>query len=222
MDMRSQFLRHQRRHLTACLTRRHAIWPCPRPVQPILYRVPWSKEVISQLITDKNPNGTITNSDLELAGGLLHLKSTVQSYDVRERTIDSKTGNLATTFWQRKGSASTDKAPAHLLRLHGIHQRIHRYVARHDYMPGVQNWMADDASRLFHLSDKQFLSYFNYNYPQKQPFKLVTLPPAIVSSVISALLRQTCSAESLRIEPIWFWLRLDKKVSKLHSTLLVL
>ncbi len=115
MDMRSQFLRHQRRHLTACLTRRHAIWPCPRPVQPILYRVPWSKEVISQLITDKNPNGTITNSDLELAGGLLHLKSTVQSYDVRERTIDNKTGNLATTFWQRKGSASTDKAPAHLL-----------------------------------------------------------------------------------------------------------
>ena len=171
------------------------------PLQSILYRVPWPNEVTSRLITDKNPNGTITNSDLELAGGLLHLQATVQSYDVRERIIDNKTDNLATMFWQRKGSASTDKAPAHLLRLHGIHQRIHRYVARHDYMPGVQNWMADDASRLFHLSDKKFLSYFNYKYPQKQPFKLVTLPPAIISCVISALLRQTCSAESLRIEP---------------------
>jgi len=102
------------------------------PLQPILYRVPWPKEVISQLITDKIPNGTITNSELELAGGLLHLQATVQSYNVRERTIDNKTDNLATMLWQRKGSASTDKAPAHLLRLHGIHQRIHRYVARHD------------------------------------------------------------------------------------------
>jgi len=61
--------------------------------------------------------------------------------------------------------------------------------------------MADDASRPFHLSDKHFLSYFNYNYPQNKPFKLVILPPAIVSPVIFTLLRQTHSMESLRIEP---------------------
>ena len=167
--------------------------------QPIVYRVQWPPEVTSQLITDNNPNGTVTNSDLELAGGLLHLHATAQSYDVRERTLNNKTDNLATMFWQRKGSASTDKAPAHLLRLHGIHQRLHRYVARHDYMPGPSNPMADDASRLFNLSDSNFLSHFNSTYAQNQPYKLVTLPPQVISCVISALLRKTCSAESLTV-----------------------
>jgi len=102
------------------------------PLQPILCRVPWPKEVISRLVTDKNPNGTITNSNLELAGGLLHLQATAQSYDVCERTIDNKADNAATMFRQRKGSASTEKAPAHFPRLHGIHQRIRRYAARHN------------------------------------------------------------------------------------------
>ena len=50
--------------------------------QPILYRLQWPKEVVSQLITESNPQGSITNSDLELAGGLLHLQATAQSYDV--------------------------------------------------------------------------------------------------------------------------------------------
>ena len=103
-------------------------------------------------------------------------------------------------FWQRKGSAATDNVPVHLLRLHGVHQRIHRYVARHDLLE-VQNWMADDASRLFNLSNDEFLSYFNSTYSQKQPFKLVTLPPAIISCVISALLRKPCNAECLEVEP---------------------
>ena len=169
--------------------------------QPILFRVQWPQEIRSRLITDSNPNGSITNSDLELAGGLLQLQATAQSYDVRERTINNKTDNLATMFWQRKGSASTEKAPAHLLRLHGIHQRIHRYISRHDYMPGPSNPMADDASRLFHLSDTDFLAYFNSKYPQKQPYKLVTIPLQVLSCVISALLRKPCSAASLTVEP---------------------
>ena len=104
-------------------------------------------------------------------------------------------------FWQRKGSATTEKAPAHLLRLYGVHQRAHRYVARHDYMPGPSNPMADDASRLFQLSDTEFLSYFNLNYKQKLPFKLVTLPQQVLSCVTLALLRKTCSAESLKVDP---------------------
>ena len=77
---------------------------------------------MESLVTENNPNGTISNSDLELAGGLLHLEAICQHYDVRERAILSRTDNLATLFWQRKGSATTEKAPAHLLQLFGIHQ----------------------------------------------------------------------------------------------------
>ena len=157
---------------------------------PLLWRVEWPKDIIDSLVTNKNPSGTITNSDLELAGGLLHLEAICQHYNVRERTILSRTDNLATLFWQRKGSATTQKAPAHLLRLFGIHQRYHRYVPRHDYISGVSNPMADDASRLFHLSDAEFLLYFNSQFPQVTSFHHVHLSPQVTSSVILALRRK--------------------------------
>jgi hypothetical protein len=168
---------------------------------PIIWRLQWPPDIVANLVTDDNPAGTITNSDLELAGGLLHLEAIVQNFDVRERTILSKTDNLATLFWQRKGSATSSKPPAHLLRLFGIHQRFHRYVPRHDYISGSSNPMADDASRLFHLTDSQFLSYFNTTFPQHTSFRHVHLASQMTSAVILALRSKTCKAASLLVAP---------------------
>ena len=64
-----------------------------------------------------------------------------QTFDIRERTVLSKGDNLATTFCERKGSTSTNKPPAYLLRLFGIHQRYHRYVPRFDYISGPSGLM---------------------------------------------------------------------------------
>ena len=133
--------------------------------------------------------------------GLLHLDILAQAYDTRERTILSKTDNLATLFWQRRGSATTAAPPAHLLRLLGMHQRFHRYVPRHDYIPGPSNPMADDASRLLLTSNTSFLSHFNTCYPQKQSFRLVTPSLQFSSAVISALRNRMCNVESLLVEP---------------------
>jgi len=171
------------------------------PNIPLLWRLPWPQELIDKLVSDDNPSGSITSADFELAGGLLHLDTLAHCYDVRERTIVSKTDNLNTMFWERKGSCTTDSSPAYLLRLFGIHQRYHRYISRHDYQPGLSNKMADDASRLFHLSDSAFLEYFNTTYPQPQSYKLVSPRPETISSVISALHKKTCNVESLLVEP---------------------
>ena len=168
---------------------------------PFVWRLKWPQHIANQLITDKNPLGTISISDLELAGGLLHLDALAQAYDIRERTVLSKTDNLATLFWQRKGSTTTDKVPAYLLRLFGIHQRYHRYVARHDYLPGGSNTLADDTSRLFSLTNKDFLTYFNLNYPQKTSFTLHHPRQETVSAVISALQRKQSKPESALVEP---------------------
>jgi hypothetical protein len=43
------------------------------PGQPLLWQLQWPKDIIQSLVTKSNPHGSITNSDLELAGGLLHL-----------------------------------------------------------------------------------------------------------------------------------------------------
>lgn len=168
---------------------------------PIIWRYRWPQDIIDSLVTERNPNGTITNSDLELAGGILHLDAIAQYFDVRERTVLSKTDNLATLFWQRKGSATTTNPPAYLLRLFGIHQRFHRYVPRHDYISGISNPMADDASRLFHLTDSQFLQYFHTTFPQHDSYRLVPLPSETLSCVTSALRRKMCPVESLLVVP---------------------
>jgi hypothetical protein len=81
-----------------------------------------------------------------------------------------------------------------------MHQRLHHYVPRHDYIPGGSNPMADDASRLFHFSDTEFLAYFNSTYPQDNGFRLVTPTPSLVSAMTSALLRKPFNVESLRAE----------------------
>ena len=67
---------------------------------PVVWRHEWPTEIASRLVTDSNPSGSITNSDLELAGGLLHLDALANCFDVRERTILSKGDNLSTTFWE--------------------------------------------------------------------------------------------------------------------------
>ena len=174
--------------------------PATEPHAPIVWRLEWPTDVKAALITEANPKGTITIADLELAGGLLHLDVLCTHFDVRERTILSKTDNLATLFWQRKGSATTENVPAHLLRLFGIHQRVHRYVPRHDYIAGKSNPMADDASCLFHLTNPQFLSHFHSTYPQKPSLRLVHPTSKIVSGVISALHKKMCPVECLEAD----------------------
>ena len=123
-----------------------------KPDVPILWRLQWPKFITDSIVSSDNPTGTITNSDLELAGGLLHLDCAAQTMDTRERTLLSKGDNLNTTFWERKGSTTTDSVPAYLLRMFGIHQRYHRYVPRFDYISGPSNPVADALSRDFRLS----------------------------------------------------------------------
>ncbi len=85
------------------------------PSSPVVWRHQWPLHIKSRLVTDTNPSGSITNSDLKLAGGLLHLDALANCFDIRERTVISKGNNLSTTFWECKGSTLTASTPAYLL-----------------------------------------------------------------------------------------------------------
>ena len=170
--------------------------------KPVVWRLRWPQFIIDQLVTSENPDGTISNSDLELAGGLLHLEALAQCFDIRERTVLSKTDNLNALFWQRKGATSSDKVPPHLLRLFGIHQRYHRYVPRHDYLPGPSNPVADALSRDFFLSWNELLKSLSPVLPVKPTDCQIWTPSSrVTSSVISSLLKKRSSPESVLVEP---------------------
>ena len=56
----------------------------------------------------------------------------------------------------------------------GIHQRFHRYVPRFDYLPEKLNVIGDDSSRLFKLTNAEFLQRFNFIYPQSESYHPIT------------------------------------------------
>jgi hypothetical protein len=165
------------------------VWLAPQPTFPLnIWRHPFSRDIQQRLITTENRQGTITNSDLELAAQIMAQDILTQLRDCRERTISTFTDNVSARAWHRKGSATTIGPAAYLLRLNALHQRGFRYRATIDYLPGPLNVMADDASRLWHLTDDALLAHFNLLYPQTVPWTLSHPRPEMLSALISALL----------------------------------
>ena len=85
---------------------------------------------------------------------------------------------------------------ADLLRLRALHLRQFFLNPSFFYHPGIENRMADDASRLFELSDISLLDHMSAAYPQLQSAWQLSLPsPDMLSFVISTLRRNPCEQE---------------------------
>jgi hypothetical protein len=168
---------------------------------PLVWRSTIPPDITRRLVSFNNPNGTITNSDLELLATVVHKDVVAHALDVRERTIATGTDNTPALAWQTTGSVSTTGPAAYLLRIQALHQRFHRYNEEHFYIPGPINAMADDASRLTHLSDAQLLHHFNSHYPQSQPWHLQTPRHKMISSVTCALHNLRADTASYLVEP---------------------
>ena len=170
-------------------------------MHPVVWRAQFPHAVQKSLVTYDNPTGQINNSDLELAGSIAHADVLAQHADVRELTTHNCCDNTAAVFWQRKGSTTSVGPAAHLLRLQALHQRHHRYVPLHDYIPGTANVMADLASRSQHLSDSQLLSRFDSSFPQTRPWTLCRLRKPMLSALTCSLFKKRFAPESLLNEP---------------------
>ena len=170
-------------------------------IRPLLWRAPFPAHIQARLVSFDNPLGDITNSDLELAGLIAQQDIITQAVNCRGRTIVPLSDNTPTVAWHHKHSTTTTGPAAYLLRLNSIHQRHYRYIAKADYIPGPANQMADDCSRLWHLTDSQLLDHFNSTYPQDQPWQLAHLRPAMHSSLTSALQTKRPALASLLNEP---------------------
>lgn len=171
------------------------------PYRAILWRQPFSQAIQKALQSDRNPHGTVTNSDLELAGTIAQHDVLAHTANVQEHTIQNFHDNTPAVFWNRKGSTTSSGPAAYLLRLQALHQRFHRYIPRHDYIPGPDNAMADDCSRRWDLSDAQLLTHFNSTYPQGVSWELCQLRQPMNSALTSALSRRRSAPESFLAAP---------------------
>ena len=69
----------------------------------------------SDVVTYENPHGTISNSDLELAGHVAHNDVLARLENINSVTVASFTDNTPALYWTKKGSTSTSIPAAYLL-----------------------------------------------------------------------------------------------------------
>ncbi|KAI2502275.1 hypothetical protein MHU86_12164 [Fragilaria crotonensis] len=169
---------------------------------PIVWRQRFPVRVARQLVTSNNRHGAITISDLELTGMIAHKDILAQLRDVAERTVWIASDNRAAVAWSAKGSATSMAARAYLLRHNALHQRQHRYISRHRYIPGPVNVMADDASELLVHADPATRDQCRTDWRviQETTAQRVSTQRAASGATAWALWEAFCA--SLRLDPL--------------------
>jgi hypothetical protein len=115
---------------------------------PTVWQAPVPLLLQSQMITEDNPQGTLTtNSDLELATTVLQHDAILGTFPIaKARTILTGCDNTPAVAWRQKGSNSLEGPSAYLLRLAALQQRQSRSITRLAFVPGEFNVLADIAS----------------------------------------------------------------------------
>jgi hypothetical protein len=161
-------------------------------LDPIVWCVPFPQEISSQVVSNSNPDGNLTNSDLEMAAALLHYMVLQQVTNMRHKRAGTFSDNTPTVSWSTR-MADRSKGPTAGRLLRGL-AAVQRTTQAGPYtvasVAGKKNQMADVASRSFHIPDNQcFLTFFNTSFPlpQQQSWRIVQLMHAPTSNVISTL-----------------------------------
>jgi hypothetical protein len=180
----------------ACATGAGGVWISGEAgIQPLVWRFHFEHDISSQVVSDKNPKGRLTNSDLEMAAVLLHYMVLQQQIDLRYVRAGVFSDNTPTVSWtKRMADKSQSLTAGRLLRgLAAIQRSTKAGPLTVASIAGKTNTMADVASRSFNhptlLSDNSFLTHFNHQFPLPQAlsWKHVHLMPVTSSLVTSTL-----------------------------------
>jgi hypothetical protein len=191
-------------------------------ITPTVWRVQWPHDITTNVVSDSNPTGTITNSDLEMAGVLIHQMVLEQLVDMRHKRSVIHCDNSPSVSWATRMSAR-GKSPtiAHrLLRGLAMRQRTtHSACPVVIHIPGVENTLADVASRRINeidslspilgpfnpnlLPNVTFLTYFAARFPLPQPscWQIAIPNPELLSNVISTLRGQRLQMQRWTLLP---------------------
>jgi hypothetical protein len=159
--------------------------------QPWLWRFPFPNTWQTRVVSQHNPTGDITNSDLELAAFITgHATRREYTLPLPYATTYIATDNTPTQAWVHRGSTSTDKCPAFLLHLLAHVCRNTLSSVRAVFTPGTSNTLADLLSRSFSMSDTELLTYVQKLFPVQLPWQLATPPNTVIYNLNYALSRK--------------------------------
>jgi D-alanyl-D-alanine carboxypeptidase len=87
----------------------------------MVWREFFSRHIQADFVSFDSPKGSITQSDLELAGVLCHQDVLAERPDCHERTLASLYVNTLAVACVKRGSVSNNSSAACLLRILALH-----------------------------------------------------------------------------------------------------
>ena len=167
-------------------------------ITPTVFRLQWPEEIRKEVVSFDNPNGNLTNSDLEMAGYLLLwlcIEGTAK--DLCHKHIAIFSDNSPSVSWVTKMASRKSRVAAQLVRALALRLNIQQTCPLTPvHIPGVENALTDIPSRSFGSvkeweckSDTDFLTLFNTKFPlpQQASWTVFQFGSKMITRVISAL-----------------------------------
>ena len=182
-------------------------------VVPTVFRLEWPESVRKLMQTQQNMKGTLTNSDLELAGMvLLFCVMEAVMPSLKHKHVALFNDNTPAVSWTDRMASKSSKLAGGLLRALALRMRHHRASPLTPlHIRGVHNSISDIPSRSFggtpkwHFpNDLDFLTFFNSQFPlpNQHSWQLFQVSKELSSKLISALVTgATTMAEWQRLPP---------------------
>ena len=169
---------------------------------PTVFRFEWPQDIRDEIISESNPKGKLTNSDLECAGLLM-------LWLVMEDVCNIQSGdhvalfsdNSPTVSWVQRLAAKSSKVAQQLIRALALRLKVtgaSPLSALH--ISGVDNQMTDIPSRSFgtpakwhYKSDLDLLTFYNQTFPlnqQQNSWSVYQIGSRISTLVLSVLRTQ--------------------------------
>ncbi|KAI2511269.1 adenylate kinase [Fragilaria crotonensis] len=164
------------------------------PLPETVWRLQWPRDITAAIISESNPTGKLTNSDLEMAAVVLHLsvlESVVPS--LRHKHIFVHSDNTPSVAWVTKMATKTAQSDAahRLVRGLALRQRmLESAPVSISHVAGTDNVLADIASRPIPTidDDSAFLTHFDSAFPlQNRYWRRASPLPVQLSNVILTL-----------------------------------
>ena len=101
------------------------MWIDPaRTGQNLVWQIPWPPDIVNNLESSTNPQGKITNSDLELAALILQEATLLEAVPKASMTAPrSGSDNTPTVSWSTHEASMINLVVSDLLRIHALHSR---------------------------------------------------------------------------------------------------
>ncbi len=179
---------------------------------PTVFRLQWPETIRASVITGNNPQGTISNSDLEMAGILLlWLVMEGVTSDLREKRVAMLGDNVASISWVHRLASKQSLIAEELIQALALRLKTRGTCPPTTvHIEGKRNQIADVPSRSFGSNPAwncnthvEFHNLFNslFPLPKQNSWTVFHLNSRVVTRVISILQMKQFELEEWRKLP---------------------